>query len=110
MYKIIVHVVFYECESWSLTQREEHRLTKFENSVLRKKFGRKREEVVEGWIRLHNEELHNLHASSNIIRVIKSRRMREAGHVPQMGKMRNANNILAGKSEGKRPLGRHRCR
>jgi hypothetical protein len=66
--------------------------------------GPKREEVARGWRRLHNEELHNLYASSNIIRVNKSRGIRWARHVACMGEMRNAYNILVGKPEGKRPL------
>jgi hypothetical protein len=70
-------------------------------------FRSKREEVAGGWRRLLNEELRNLYASPNI-RVIKSRRMRRAGRVARMGEMRNACNILVGKSEGKRPLGRRR--
>jgi len=71
-------------------------------------FGPKREEGVGGWRRLHNEKLHNLHASPNIIRVIKSKRMRWAGHVAWMKEMRNAYVILVGKPAGKGPLGRPR--
>jgi hypothetical protein len=82
----------------------------FENSVLRGIFGLQREEVAGGWRTLHNEELHNLHTSPDIIRVIKSRRMRWAGHVAREGEMRNTYNILVGKPEGRRPLGRPRCR
>jgi hypothetical protein len=70
----------------------------FENRVLRRIFGPKREEVAGGWRKLHNEKLHNLCPSTNIIRVIKSRRMRCAGHVARMGQMRNAYNILVGKT------------
>jgi hypothetical protein len=81
----------------------------FENRVLRRLFGRKREAVV-SWRRLHNVELHNLYASTNVIRVIKSRKMRWAGHVAPMGEMRNAYKILIVKPEGKRPLGRSVCR
>jgi hypothetical protein len=66
--------------------------------------------VAEEWRKLHNEELHNLHASPNIFRMFKSKRMRWAGHVSRMGEMTNAYNILVGKREGKRPLGRHRHR
>jgi hypothetical protein len=89
--------------------REEHRLRLFENRVLRRIFGPKRDEVTGDWRKLHNEELHNLYSSPNIIRMIKSRNMRWAGHVARMGK-RNAYRILVGKSEGKRPLGRPRYR
>jgi hypothetical protein len=70
----------YECEPWSVTLREEHSLRVLENRVLGRIFGPKREEVVGGWRRLHNEELHNLFASSDIIRSIKSRRMRRVGN------------------------------
>jgi hypothetical protein len=78
----------------------------FENRVLRRIFGPKRDELRGEWRKLHNEELHNLYFSPNIIRMIKSRRMRWAGHVARMG--RTAYRILVGKSEGKRPLGRPR--
>jgi hypothetical protein len=102
-------VVLYGCETWSLTLREEHRLREFENRVLRRIFGPKRDEVTGDWRKLHNEELHNLYSSSNIIRMIKSRRMRWAEHVARMGETRNAYRILVGKPLG--PLGRprHRC-
>jgi hypothetical protein len=73
----------------------------FENRVLRRIFGLKRDEVTGEWRKLHNEELHNLFSSPNIIRMIKSRRMRRAGHVARMGKKRNACMILMGKPEGK---------
>jgi hypothetical protein len=82
----------------------------FENRVLRRIFGPKRDEVTGGWRKLHNEELHNLHSSPSIIRLIKSRRLRWAGHVARMGKKRNAYRILVGKPEGKRPLERPRWR
>jgi hypothetical protein len=78
---IIVPVVLYGCETWSLTVREEHKLRVFENRVLRRIFGPKREGVTGGWRKLHNEELHNLYSSPNIIRIIKLRRMRWVGHV-----------------------------
>jgi hypothetical protein len=78
--------------------------------VLRRIVGPKGEEVAGGWRRLHNHELQNLYTSLNIIRIIKSRRVRREGHVARMGEMKNAYNILVGKSEGKRPLGRHRRR
>jgi hypothetical protein len=78
----------------------------FENSVLRRIFRAKRDEMIGGWRKLHNEELHNMYCSPNIIRMIKSRRMRWAGHVARMGETWNAYRILVGKPEGKRPLGR----
>jgi hypothetical protein len=80
----------------------------FENRVLRKLFGPLRDEVTGGWRKLHNEELHGLYSSPSIIRVIKARRMRWAGHVAHMGEVRGAYNILVGKPEGRRPLGRPR--
>jgi hypothetical protein len=79
-------VVLYGCETWSLTLREEHRLRVFENRVLRRIFGPKRDEVTLGWKKLQNEELHNLYSSPSIIRMIKSRKMRWAGHVARMGR------------------------
>jgi hypothetical protein len=82
----------------------------FENRVLRKIFGPKRDEVIGGWRKLHNDELHNLNFSQSIIRMIKSSRMRWAGHAARRGKKRNAYKILVGKPEGRRPLGRPRCR
>jgi hypothetical protein len=74
----------------SLTLREEQILRMFENRVLRGIFGPKREGVAEGWRRLRNEELHNLYTSPHIITVIKSRRMKWAGHVARMGEVKNA--------------------
>jgi hypothetical protein len=103
---IILPLVLYGCETWSLTLREEHSLRVFENRVLRKLFGPKRDEVIEGWRKLHNEKLHNLYCSPSIIRIIESRRMRWAGHVAQMREKRNSYRILVGKPEGKRPLGK----
>jgi hypothetical protein len=93
-----------------LTLREEHRLRVFENRVLRRIFGPKRDEVTGEWRKLHNEELQNLYSSPNIIRTIKSRRMRWAGHVARMGEKRNSYRILVEKPEGRRPLGRPRRR
>jgi hypothetical protein len=81
LYKTITVPVLYGRETWSLTLRGEYGLRVLENRVLRRIFGGKREKVVEGWRRLHDEELHNLFASPNIIRLIKPRRMRWAGHV-----------------------------
>jgi hypothetical protein len=82
----------------------------FEKGVLRGIFEPMREEVAGGWRRLHNEKLHNLYSSTDIIRVITSRRMKWEGHVARMGKMRNSYNILVGKPEWKRPPGRPRRR
>jgi hypothetical protein len=82
---VILPVVLYGCEIWSLTLGEEHRLRVFENRVLRRIFGPKREEDG-SWRKLHNDELHSLYFSSNTVRVIKSRRMRWAGHVARMGR------------------------
>ena len=82
----------------------------FENMVLRRIFGPRRDEVMGEWRRLHNEKLNDLYSSSNIVRVIKSRRMRWAGHVACMGEERGVYRVLLGKPEGKRPLGRPRRR
>ena len=103
-------VVLYGCETWSLTLREERKLRVFENMVLRI-FGPRRDEVTGEWRRLHNEELNDPYSSPNIVRVIKSRRMRWAGHVvARMSEERGACRVLVGKPEGKRPLGRPRRR
>jgi hypothetical protein len=82
----------------------------FENRVLRKIFGPKRDGVMGDWRKLHNEDIHNLFSSPNIIRMIKSRRMRWAGHVARMEAKSNACRILVGKPERKGPLGRARRR
>jgi hypothetical protein len=90
IYKIIIiPVVLYGCETWFLTLREEHRLKVFENRVLRRIFGPKRDEVTGDWRKLHSGELHNLYSSPDIIRQIKSRRIWWAGHVARMGEGRN---------------------
>ncbi|KAJ4445651.1 hypothetical protein ANN_12334, partial [Periplaneta americana] len=107
---VILPVVLYGCETWTLTLREEHRLRVFENKVLRKIFGAKRNEVTGEWRKLHNAELHALYSSPDIIRNIKSRRLRWAGHVARMGESRNAYRVLVGRPEGKRPLVRPRRR
>jgi len=82
----------------------------FENRVLRKVFGPKRDEVTEEWRKLHKEELSDMYSLPNIVRVVKSRRMRRAGHVARMGEGRGVYRVLVGKPEGKRPLGRPRRR
>jgi hypothetical protein len=105
---MILPAVLYGYETLSPTIREEHRLRVFENRVLRRVFGPRREEWAGGWRIQHNEELYNLYASSNFIRVIKSSRMGWGGHVAWMGEMGNAYIILVGKPEEKRPLGRPR--
>ncbi|KAJ4445703.1 hypothetical protein ANN_12388 [Periplaneta americana] len=128
-------VVLYGCETWAVTLKEKQRLRVFENKVLKKIFGAKRDEVtgewrklhnaelhalkifgakrdeVTGeWRKLHNAELHALYSSPDMIRNIKSRRLRWAGHVARMDESRNAYRVLVGRLEGKRPLGRPRRR
>ena len=93
----ILPVVLYGCETWSLTLREEKKLRVFENMVLRRIFGPRRDEVTWEWRRLHNEELNDLYSSPNIVRVIKSRRMRWAGHVARMGEERGVYRVLVGR-------------
>ena len=82
----------------------------FENRVLRRVFGTKRDEVTGEWRKLHNEELSDLYSLPNIVRVVKSRRMRWVGHVARMVEGRGGHRFLVGKPEGKRPLGRPRRR
>jgi hypothetical protein len=89
--------------------REEHRLRVFENRVLRRIFGPKREEDG-SWRKVHNDELHTLYSSSNIVKVIKARRLRWAGHVARMGEGRDVYRVLVGRHKGKRPVGRPRRR
>ncbi|KAJ4447245.1 hypothetical protein ANN_09249 [Periplaneta americana] len=107
---VILPVVLYGCETWTLTLRDENRLRVFENKVLREIFGAKRDEVTGEWRKLHNTELHALYSSPDIIRNIKSRRLRWAGHVACMGESRNAYRVLVGRPKGKRSLGRPRRR
>jgi hypothetical protein len=97
---IIASVVLFGCETWSLTLREEHRLRVFEKRVLRRIFGPKRGKVTGEWRKLHNEEHRDLYSSPSIIRIIKSRRMRWAGHVARKGEKRNACRLLVGKPGG----------
>jgi len=103
-------VILYGCETWSLTLRGERRLRVFENKVLRRVFGPKRDEVIGEWRKLHNEELSDLYFLPNILPVVKSSRMRWVGHVARMGEGRGVHRVLVGKPEGKRPLGRPRRR
>jgi len=106
--RYILPVVLYGCEIWSLTLREERKLRVFENMVLRRIFVPKRDEVTGEWRRLHNEELNDFYCSPDIVRVIKSRRMRWTGHVARIGEERGVYRVLVGKPEGRRQLGRPR--
>jgi hypothetical protein len=108
MYRIIIlPVVLYEFETWSLTWREKCRLRVLENRVLRRIFGPKRDEVTWEWRKLHNEELYGMYSSPNIIQVIKLRRMRLAGNVACI-RRREVHRVLVEKPEGRRPLVRPR--
>jgi hypothetical protein len=107
---IILPVILYGCETWSLTLREQHRLRVFENKVLRRIFRPKRDQVTGQWRKLHNEEIRDLYSSPSVIRIIKSRRIKWVGHVARMREKRNVYRLLVGKPEGKRPLGRPRRR
>ena len=107
---IILPVVMYGCKTWLLTLREEHRLRVFEKRVLRKIFWPKWEEVTGEWRKLQNEELNDLYYSSNVVRVIKLRRMKWVGHIAYVGEKKGVHRVLVGKLEGKRPLGRPRHR
>jgi hypothetical protein len=100
----------YGCETWSLTLREERRLRVFENRVLRRVFGSKRHEVTGEWRMPHNKELNDLYSLPSIVWVVKSRRMKWAGHVARMGEDRGVYRVLVGKPKGKRPLGKLRRR
>jgi hypothetical protein len=97
-------------ETWSLTLREQHRLRVFENRVLRRIFGPKRDEVTGEWRKLVNEELRDLYSSPSIIRIIKSRRMKWAGHLARMREKGISYRLLVGNPEGMMPLRRPRCR
>jgi len=105
-----VQVEFMDVRHKKLTLREERKLRVFENRVLRKMFGPRRDEVPGDWRRLHNDELNDLYSTPNIVRVIKSRRMRWAGHVARIGEERGMYRVLVRKPEGRRPLGRPRRR
>jgi hypothetical protein len=107
---IILPVVWYGCKTWSLILREEHRLRVFENRMLRRIFWPKRDDVTGERRKLHNDELHDLYSSPNIVRVIKSRGIRWVGHVAHTGENRGVYRVLMGKPEGERPLGRPRHR
>jgi hypothetical protein len=101
-------VVLYGCKTSSLKLRDKHRLRVFENRVLRKIFGSKRDEVTGRWRKLHKEELRNLYSSPSIIRMIKSRRMRWARHVARMREERYTYTLVVGKPEGKTPVRQRR--
>ena len=103
-------VVLCGCKTWSLALSEERRLRVFENRVLKRVFGPKRDEGAGEWRKLHNEELNVLYSSPNIVRVIKSKRKGWSGHVTLMGEGRAVYRVLVGKPEGKRQLGRPRIR
>jgi hypothetical protein len=107
---IILPVVLYGCETWSLTVRVEHKLREFKNRVLRKTSRVKRDGVTGELRKLQNEELHKLCSSPSTIRIIKSRWMRWAGHVARMREKKNVYRLMVGKPEGRRPLGRPRRR
>ena len=102
---IILSVVLCGCETWSLTLREEHRLRVFENRMLRRIFGPNRDEITGEWRKLHSEEFNVLYSSSNIFRVIKSRRIRWAGHVARMGERRGVYRVWWGNHRERDHLG-----
>jgi len=97
--KIYRTVILHGCETWSLTLREERRLRVLENRVMRRMFGLKRNKVTGEWRKLHNEELNDIYCSPNIVRVIKSRRMKWVGHVARMGERRGVFGVLVRKPE-----------
>jgi hypothetical protein len=107
---VILRVVLYGREMWLLTLRDEHRPRVSNNRVLRRLFGLKGDEAIEGRIKLHNYELHNLYSSVNKIRIIKSRRMRWAGYIARMKAKGDLYRLLVGKPEGQRLLGIPRLR
>jgi hypothetical protein len=103
-------VVLYGCETSSLTLRDECRLRVFENRVLRRIFGPRRDKGTRDWRKLHSEEFNDLYSSPHTVQVIKSRRMKWAEHIAHTGERRDVYRVLVGKHEGKRPLGRPSCR
>jgi len=105
---IILPVVLYGCETWSLIFREVRKIRFFEKKVLRRVFGPKKDEVTGEWRKLYNEELRDLYSLPNNERVVKSRRMKWSGHVAHIREGRGVHRFLVGKPEGKRPLGRSR--
>jgi hypothetical protein len=108
IYRTVVLSVLYGCKTWSLTLREERRLRVFQNRVLRRIFGPKKDEVTREWRKQHNEKFNDLYCSPNTVRGIKSRRMRWAEHVACIGERRDR--VLVWKPEEKGPLGRPRRR
>jgi len=108
IYRTVILLLFCMGVKLGLTWREERRLRMFENRVLRRIFGPKKDEVIGNWRKLHNDELNDLYSSPNIVRGIKSTRMEWTGHVACIGKRRGVYRILVRKPEGKRPLGRTR--
>ena len=110
LYRTIILPVVYVCESCSLTMREQLWLRVFENRLLRRIFRPKTDEVKGKWRKLHTEELNDMYSSPNIVRVIKSRRMRWAEHVARMGERRDVCRVMLGKPEGKGTFGRPRRR
>jgi hypothetical protein len=105
---VILPVIMYGCKTWSLTLREEHRLRGFENRVLR--IFRPKGEEDGSWRKFHDDAIHSLYSSPNIVRVVKSKRMRWTGQVVRMGEGRGVYRVLFRRPEGKRPLGRPRFR
>jgi len=105
---VFLPVILYGCEIWSITLADEHKLRVLENKVLKKIYGPKQGDMAGEWRRLHNKELHGLYDSPDVVRIMKSRRLRWAGHVARMGEKRRLYSIVVGKPDGKIPLGRSR--
>jgi len=103
---VILPVILYGCESWSTTLAVEHTLRVFENKVLRKVYGPKRDEMTGEWRRLHNKELHGLYDSPDIVKIIKSETTKVGRPCCSDGEKRRLYSILVGRPDGKRPLGR----